>query len=376
MICKTLWERGITVSVEDCRKWLAFVEWEGSTLADELEGLEDWKITVILNQLYRVTDEETASELVNHFKDAPMSLIILLRKYYPVTGNIELLRNVPYQPEPEYVASTKSVLEFFLNYLRFEEGVDVDSIVEKVKNVVEKENLVEEVLRLSDIDAIISGKEFAERVERVVDILGKVKEQGLDVEKVVMRWDELANSGGERFEYLERAVKEVADEEVADRFWKEVEKVLNEKGIKVSGKGGVEIPLRLFMLDLISTEGTNVDISQFSPLLEKLSSVLKTLRPVPVYTTEEIERILDMVGVKKAIDSSELERPLELLSKLDRFALTLLFEQGVDLYSLINETDMDVERAAEELSKALREAYKEGLKGESLIDYLRRRLSG
>ncbi len=393
-VARFLSSEGKPTDMEEVRKWFQIIIPYLDEKIDDILSLEETKMlvrdalpegrwqsavafsqTLLLLGIQHVDVEELKERLrilLEKWNSSPVNYSALLSELRKKTISFKttdrsIIETLVYDTTKDSYFSpdiSQTSVEFFLNYLRFEEGVDVDSIVEKVKNVVEKENLVEEVLRLSDIDAIISGKEFAERVERVVDILGKVKEQGLDVEKVVMRWDELANSGGERFEYLERAVKEVADEEVADRFWKEVEKVLGNMDVPVllfRDKKDDEL-FRLFLtFKLAEVKGTSVSLTEEGNKLLSLSlSIVEKYSPSALYSFSDIEKVLDMLFDHATSTNEVLTRAEVLASLSSNVVKTVISNEGYrkSLFDLIPRTvmkGMDVKRFVESVEKTLKE---------------------
>ena len=371
--CKGLWEAGFDVSVEDCRKWLNFdVELRG--IEEFLPKEPSWKPIVILNQVLQATsDEDVVRRLLEKYREAPFRMVVYLRKYFPKAKDTELVLSLPVEKDPDFVNTTKGIVDFFLNYLRFEEGVDVDGLVEPLKKLLEKDQNVEEFLRLCGIDELVQAGEFLERVERAVDVFVKAKEQGLDLEEILRKWDELANGGGSRFGYLEEAVKAVADEEVGRKFWEEVERVLGEKGIKVSGTGDPRLAYRLFYLELVNLD-EKVDLTPMSDVLEDLSTFFKKIRPIPLFTAEDIEKTFEMIGVNDASTGEEVKRTAKVLSLLDRYTSTYVFDKGLKLYDLVKESEEPPEKVAEIVSRSVREGVSEGLEGETLVEYIKKRL--
>ena len=123
-VCRSLWSVGVPLGLEECRKWLFDVEGEPRRLGDILSDVkESWKQIVILNQLLHVSKNfEELEEVLERIMDAPLAFIINLRKYYPELKDVKALIDVPHKKTPEYLSSTKTVIDFFLNYLKFEEG--------------------------------------------------------------------------------------------------------------------------------------------------------------------------------------------------------------------------------------------------------------
>ena len=336
-------------------------------LVDSLENLDEVKKR--LEMLLSVWNEKS----VNY-----SALLTELRKRVLSLGKPEasIIETLDYDPnKPSYFSSdySESGVDFFLNYLRFEEGVDVDGLVEPLKKLLEKDQNVEEFLRLCGIDELVQAGEFLERVERAVDVFVKAKEQGLDLEEILRKWDELANGGGSRFGYLEEAVKAVADEEVGRKFWEEVERVLGEKGIKVSGTGDPHLAYRLFYLELVNLD-EKVDLTPMSDVLEDLSTFFKKIRPIPLFTVEDIEKTFEMIGVNDASAGEEVKRTAKVLSLLDRYTSTYVFDKGLNLYDLVKESEEPPEKIAEIVSRSVREGVSEGLEGETLVEYIKKRL--
>ena len=373
-VCRDLWKAGIDIDVDSCRKWLNF-DIELPEITEYLPKDAPWKPIVILNQLIQATsDGEVIREALQAYEGRPFRLVSNLRKYYPRTKDLGIILSLPKEEDPEFIKSTKGVVDFFLNYLKFEEGVDVEGFLEPLKKLLEKDQNVEEFLRLCGIDELVPVEEFLERVERAVDVFLKAKEQGLDVEGILKTWDELANEGGSRFGYLERAVKVVADEEVGRKFWEEVEKVLGEKGVKVSGRGGSDVLYRLFYLELVNL-GENVDLAPLQDVLDKMAVFMKRIRPIPIFTSEDVEKIFCLMGIDNALSKDEILRAAEVLQNLDRYASVYVFDKNINIHSILAETEQPPEKIAEIISKAVREGSLEGLEGEALIDYIKKRLS-
>ena len=369
-ICKSLWESGVYVGVEECRKWLnRDVEGEFSRIGEILRNYS-WKHTVLLNQLLHISPRaETIENVVEKVSENPLGFVVNLRKYHDSVKDVESILNFPIS-DVEYGERSDSIVDFFLNYMRFEEGVDVDRVVNSLKELLEREQLVEEFLRLCDIDAPAKAEVFLEKVERGVDILSKAREQGLDVGMIIKRWDEKANEGGERFQYLEDAVKEVADEEVRRRFWREVERVLGEEGVRVTGKDGLFD--RFFYLELVDVNGLEVDITPGREVLERLSRVLKNGRPVPFYTAEEVTNILKMFGVDRALSKEEIIRALAVGERLDRIAVERLIKGELDIYRVTNQVESPDEEVASLVNNAVKDAVKEGVS--NVMEYIEKRL--
>jgi hypothetical protein len=271
---------------------------------------------------------------------------------------------VPEGKTPEYLSSVDSISDFFLNYLKFEEGVDVDGLVEPLRKLLGREDLVGEFLRLCDIDSIGKTEEFLDRVEKGVDVLIKAKDQGLDLEDVIKRWDELANGGGERFVYLEKAVKEVADEEVSRRFWEAVEKEFEEEEIPVlSFKHQRDKKLLdvLISLGLVEVEPGRVILKdELVEMFKDAVQILKKVNPSTLYSLGDITGIMRKF-VLDAKNGQEAFKRLKILAKLSPTTLRTILSDDryvVALKELIFKTVMrglDEGRFASAVEEALRE---------------------
>ena len=375
-VCRSLWSAGIPLDLGECRKWLFDIDGEPQRTGELISKIgEEWKQIVVLNQLLHASkDFGELESVLEKVLDEPLLFVINLRKYYPEVQDPNVIVEIPRKKAPEYLSTTENALDFFLNYLKFEEGVDVDGLVEPLRKLLGKDDLVGEFLRLCDIDGMGKVEEFMERVEKGVDVLIKAKDQGLDLEDVLKRWDELANGGGERFVYLEKAVKEVADEEVSRKFWEAVEKAFEENGVKVSGIGSSEPVHLLFYSGLINVQGLEVDTEPMKDLISKISTFLKRIRPVPIFTAQEVEKVLSMVGLGTAVEREQVERAVDILSSLDRFSAKVLFDEGIDLFSLASSTDEDLSSFVEKVSKAVKDAKREGMEGSELVEYIKKAL--
>ena len=328
-------------------------------LVDSLENLDEVKKR--LEMLLNVWNEKS----VNY-----SALLTELRKRVLSLGKPEasIIETLDYDPnKPSYFSSdySESGVDFFLNYLRFEEGVDVDGLVEPLKKLLEKDQNVEEFLRLCGIDELVQAGEFLERVERAVDVFVKAKEQGLDLEEILRKWDELANGGGSRFGYLEEAVKAVADEEVGRKFWEEVERVLGEKDIPVISLGyheDRETPRVMISLGLASFDGGKVTLSEeFLKGLESAFEVVKKLNPSAIYSMGDILKVIREVGLEKVSSAKEFQLRLEILAKLSPSSLRFIFSDPkiLDAYrEAVRKTVLrgfDENRFVEALEETIRE---------------------
>ncbi len=349
-VFRFLAERGRNAEIDEVRKWFQPVVPALKDRIDDILKLEEmdtlvrdalpegtWQPAVALSQtLLLLGVEETSPEelktrlkaLLDVWKENPVNysaLLCELRKRTISLGRPDrsIVETLTFDPSKQSYFSSEissSGVEFFLNYLRFEEGVDVDSVVESLRKLFEREQLVGEFLRLCGIDELVGPEEFLGRVEKGVDVMIKAREQGLDLEEVLKRWDELANGGGERFVYLERAVREVADAEVGRRFWEEVEKVLEELGVPVLSfehHRDREFVEACISLGLVRVEPEKVEVSgEMRSILENGVKILEKFSPSALYSLGDLVQTVKKVGLEGASSAEEVVWRVSALSKL------------------------------------------------------------
>ncbi len=400
---RLLLSKGRNVEIEEVRKWFQPLMPGLGDRIDDLLSLESlnkliedalpegpWQPAVALSQTLLLLGvpgidieelDRRIGLLLKVWDENPVNYSALLSELRRRTISLgkpdgSIVETLTFDPQkPSYFSSeySESGTDFFLNYLRFDEGIDVDALLDPLRKLLEKDPLVEDFLRLTGIDLLLKPSDFVSRIDRAVDIFLKAKEQGLDPEKILKKWDELANNGGDRFVYLEEAVKRVASEEINSSFWKAVKEALSEKGIKVSGTGGA-VAGDLFYLNLINIEGTSVDVSPMKDVLDDLSSYLRQVRPIAFFTAEEIEKVLRSIGVGKTVDADIVKKNARILASLDRFSSTYVFDNDVPIFEIVNHSEEPPEEVAKRVSSAIKEAHTEGLSGETLLEYLRKRI--
>ena len=390
---KFLVERGRKVDVEEVRKWFQILFPALENNIDEVLGMEEvqrlaesfpegsWQSVVALSQTLLLLGAEEGTDVLKRrlglllavWEANPVnysSLLSELRKQVIAFGKPDdsIVEAVVSDPsKPSYFSSDVSerAVDFFLNYLKFEEGVDVDGLVEPLRKLLGKDDLVGEFLRLCDIDGMGKVEEFMERVEKGVDVLIKAKDQGLDLEDVLKRWDELANGGGERFVYLEKAVKEVADEEVSRKFWEAVEKAFEEEDIPVlSFKHHRDKKLldALISLGLVEVEPEEIKLTD--DLLEMLKGgvhVLKKVSPSTLYSLGDVVSLLNKF-VLDAKTGQEAYKRIRILSELSPATLKLILSDERYITALKDLIAKTVMRGFDEgrFVSSVEEALKEG----------------
>ena len=385
-----LGERGRHASIESIRKWMQpHFPWIEERI-DELLSMEEfdrlvrnaipegeWQPAVAISQIFFLLERDRLKEslqmLLKVWEENPVnfsSLLTEIRKRVISLGkpDISIIETISFDPSKTSYFSpdiSNGGVDFFLNYMRFEEGVDVDRVVNSLKELLEREQLVEEFLRLCDIDAPAKAEVFLEKVERGVDILSKAREQGLDVGMIIKRWDEKANEGGERFQYLEDAVKEVADEEVRRRFWREVEEAVEALDIPVVSfsrefrEGFVEQAISLGMA-LIDRDGIKLS-DEMKRSLGYAYTVVAKVDPSVLYPMKEVINILHTM-MMDAKSPKEVEMRLKILSLLSPLTIKLILGEKEYL-----------EHFKDIISKTVMRGLKEETLVEALEEVIRRR---
>ena len=306
------------------------------------------------------------------------ALLSELRKRVLALGKPDpsIVETLDYDPDrPSYFSSdySESGVDFFLNYLKFEEGVDVEGFLEPLKKLLEKEQSVEEFLRLCGIDELVKPEEFLGRVEKAVDVFVKAKEQGLELDEILRKWDELANGGGSRFGYLEEAVKAVADEEVGRKFWEEVEKVLKEEDLPIlvfDHHKDKEVVFQTLSLGLaeVSPEGVSLTEEMRSTLKDSFE-ILKKSSPSALYSLGDLVTILKRVGLEGASSSKEAYLRTNLLSRLSPSTVRYFLSDKESLSSFIESVRRTVLKgfSQEKFLTAVEETVRSGVSRANLL---------
>ena len=333
-LAEELWKRGVDVSLGEMKKWVGICPENIEETADALAKIKeragkDWFVIVVLNQTeYMFENNDERAEYIKKLGDAdahPVAVIITWRTEMisPTTaiyGKADI---------PKYYESTNTVIDFFKNVLKYEQGVDFDPLEKEIKTVVD-ERYVDEFFRLVDVDRPMEPEEFVGRVEKALDILNTAKEQGLDVKAVFKKWDELADAGGERLEKLPLAVKAVAEEAVRERFWKRIKEILEENDVRVfNGELPEDTLSAFYYLGMVDIRTDDVDVSGAEAYITKIAALLKKARAIPMYSVDEIAKIIKRAGVQKVADREEAEFVASVLSQLERGAAKVFTEDDV-----------------------------------------------
>ncbi len=353
------WKAGGHVSAEEVRKYMqpfaekvVLFESQGMAGSDVFRTLVSdvfpdgpWQGAVALNQLFYLAEAENAEswqemeerlkKFLEKWNQNPINLSALLVawrvKSVEAGGHpLDILDAVEFDPSREsYFDPEKSAggAEFFLHILRNDYGVDVDPLLASIKEALGGERYVGEFLRLVDVDLPMGPDEFVRRVEQAVNVILKAREQGLSVGRIVEVWDALADGGGERLERLADAVRVVAEEEVRRRFWEEVRKAFEENGVHVFPDTPVDdIMEKAYYAGLIDIVDGNVTLTGLRDIISRLSMLLRTVRPIPMFRTREVEDALQRVAMDHKV--------LDVLERLPRRALKVYFETPLWPYVL------------------------------------------
>ncbi|NPA76866.1 MAG: hypothetical protein GXN93_03885, partial [Candidatus Diapherotrites archaeon] len=186
----------------------------------------EWQGTIALNQiLYLIRAEEygpdRAKELlkkvVEVWQRQPLNLSAMLIRWRMIGESAKLdpeviLDTITYDASEQSLfdpETSEKPLDYFMNMYRIYYELDVDTIYDSAEKIVGKH--ADEFFRLVDVDKPMDPDAFVRRVEKALDMLAAAKEQGIDLKKVFVEWDRLADEGGERVEKLPAAIKAVAE---------------------------------------------------------------------------------------------------------------------------------------------------------------------
>ena len=390
-LAEAFWKRGINVSTRELRKWLAPFKnpymGDPERIAEAMESIatktgKEWSVTVVLNQIHYMFDnEQDAMDFLDRLakEDAhPLAVMATWRKER-VAPSVAILKK---GDSPKYIDSTESTVEFFKNCYRYDLGVDIDAITERIKAVAENEKYTDEFFRLVDIDKPMDPEDFVKRVDKALDMIAAAKEQGIELKKVFTEWDRLADEGGERLEKLPAAIKAVAEEAVREKFWKSIEEKLVDAGVKVfDGEVPEGILETAYYLGLADIDGSDVSIDAMERIVENVARVLKNARPIPMYKISEVADVLVKMGLKKVSSAEELEYVSDAIAGLDRMGAKMFIESEVweplvdTCIRAYREGNKDPTELTTAINDALREVFLGNIGGkEDLVDYLNKKL--
>ena len=355
---RLLLSKGRNVEIEEVRKWFQPLMPGLGDRIDDLLSLESlnkliedalpegpWQPAVALSQTLLLLGvpgidieelDRRIGLLLKVWDENPVNYSALLSELRRRTISLgkpdgSIVETLTFDPQkPSYFSSeySESGTDFFLNYLRFDEGIDVDALLDPLRKLLEKDPLVEDFLRLTGIDLLLKPSDFVSRIDRAVDIFLKAKEQGLDPEKILKKWDELANNGGDRFVYLEEAVKRVASEEINSSFWKAVEEYLTSSGSYVMSMEHHQDPSvvkEALSLGLVGVGARGVVLTDdFKTILENTFTVLRKVEPAPLYSMGDFVRILRTAVLSDSLNGREALLRSQVLSGLSPTTLRLL----------------------------------------------------
>ncbi len=390
-LAEAFWKRGINVSTRELRKWLAPFKnpylGDPERIAEDMEAIatktgKDWSVIVTLNQIHHMFDnEQDAMDFLDRMakEDAhPLAVIATWRKE-GVAPSVAILKK---GDSPKYIDSTESTVEFFKNCYRYDMGIDIDAMTERIKAVTDNEKYTDEFFRLVDVDKPVDPEEFVERVEKALDMLLAAKEQGIELKKVFTEWDRLADEGGERLEKLPAAIKLVAENAVREKFWKSIEEKLVDAGIRVfDGELPDGILETAYYLGLADINGNDVSIDSMERIVENAARVLKNARPIPMYKISEVADVLVKVGLRKVSSAEELEYISEVIAGLDRMGAKMFLESEVwepitdTCIRAYREGNKDPSELVTAINDALREVFLGNIGGkDDLVEYLNKKL--
>ncbi len=119
----------------------------------------------------------------------------------------------------------------------------------------------------------------------------------------------------------------VAEEEVRRRFWEEVRKAFEENGVHVFPDNPVDdVMEKAYYAGLVDIADGNVTLTGLRDIISRLSVLLRTVRPIPMFRTREVEDALQRIAMDHAV--------LDVLERLPRRALKVYFETPLWPYIL------------------------------------------